>query len=101
MIELDNTPVCTGCGTRGTDDEIRRRWPNGVTCCPERRTVPAHTLKPRVVMGLEQYRRMVLAACPEGGCGMCHVCYGGDCGRSACPCQILKDIDVDDMEDAQ
>lgn len=31
---------CTGCGSRDSIEEIRRKHPNAISCCPERSMQP-------------------------------------------------------------
>jgi len=36
-----NFEICTGCGSTETLEELRARAPNAISCCPERKMVPA------------------------------------------------------------
>jgi hypothetical protein len=37
--------VCTGCGTKLTIKELRKRFPRAISCCPERKMVDPKDIK--------------------------------------------------------
>lgn len=42
--------ACEGCGSEKTIEEIRREYPNALSCCPERKLVTLQQWRQRAIL---------------------------------------------------